>query len=1055
MEIFRRKDFLEVGAFARVFTCDPNMKSGPATDRLKPTPKEVLVMDEYLFPNTDENYKVPTGATDKCSIGLRWLEPRSVRKMSIEFSEDSILPDVRAAKVQWWVGESAWQGWWGYDPTSPLKVLMGSSFSNEPGGWKELTGHITTKGRIWSFEVSTEDINASRREFKDRGVEKIRWVFDKVDAPVFVRRPKAFTASLTDIAEVEFRLEAPISNQFARITMYNGTLLQETDDREVYSRDWELDKPLTSKVRYAKDIEYLADKTSIRIQFEDRMVTIAVADILEKGPVYFAQCGLVALKKGSKFSHEEYKARMAENKPILDRVRNMPDQSFEQAWENVHRKKWDNSPMMLSLACDNVKYIVHPDGRIVVPNSDYRRQYTDHSFYILPAYGSGQNLTHFRNLYEDWMPIPVQGYKENNVVYSQRSFVAPTDRMRPNKLDWLKAEPLFVSEFTIENTAAKNTKAKLLLEIMAKTDTPADLQFVDKGVVVLVNDKVTGYIETSSICHLQVMLGKKGLVVQGQLPAGSKEQLNVYLPGWAATLEQVRALPSSGSLLTDTQDYWKNILSVSTAIEIPSNFLKNIILASQVHCFIAARNKNDGSGIVPWISADIYGPLESESQPIIIGMDMMGQEEFARGCHQFYLDKYVPEGYMTTGYTLMGTAQHLIALGEHYQLNRNKQWMKNVRPTMIKASEWIIEQIDNNKNLYSNGEKPYDYGLFPPSLYADWSRFAYHTYLNAFYYGGLKEAVAALYEADDPRASMMLEKAEQYRNDFIRAYKWTQERCPLLRQSDGNWKYSHPAMIGCLGLVGDVYKGEDADRAWAKDGGKVPLMFATSLMSPDTERQEAIDEAGNQEDVVFLKAGLGAYSVEEIQNNWFNLGGFDKCQPYYSRLCETYALLDERKPFIRAYFNPIGSLVDSEVLSFWEHCNGLGGWNKTHETGRFLEQTRLMLLTERGNDLWLAPFVTSHWMQDGMMVSVRQAPTRFGTVAYTITSHINDGYIEAKITPPIRNAPDSIVVRLRHPHEKKIQSVTVDGKEYNNFDSEKETVTITSWSGTISVRAVY
>jgi hypothetical protein len=114
-----------------------------------------------------------------------------------------------------------------------------------------------------------------------------------------------------------------------------------------------------------------------------------------------------------------------------------------------------------------------------------------------------------------------------------------------------------------------------------------------------------------------------------------------------------------------------------------------------------------------------------------------------------------------------------------------------------------------------------------------------------------------------------------------------------------------------------------------------------------------------------------------------------------------------------------------------------------------------MLLMERGNDLWVGPFVTTAWMKDGMVVGVRQAPSDFGRVDYKITSHAKDGYIEAEVTPPTRSKPDSIVVRLRHPQEKKMKSVTVNGKEYKDFNAEREIVTIKSWNGNIVVRANY
>jgi hypothetical protein len=114
-----------------------------------------------------------------------------------------------------------------------------------------------------------------------------------------------------------------------------------------------------------------------------------------------------------------------------------------------------------------------------------------------------------------------------------------------------------------------------------------------------------------------------------------------------------------------------------------------------------------------------------------------------------------------------------------------------------------------------------------------------------------------------------------------------------------------------------------------------------------------------------------------------------------------------------------------------------------------------MLVTERGNELWLAPFVTNNWMKDGMTVAVKNAPTRFGKVSYRITSHASSGYIEASIDSPARTAPESIVIRLRHPDGKKIRSVTVNGVRHTDFDNAKDCIRISPAAGRITVRAEY
>ena len=179
-------------------------------------------------------------------------------------------------------------------------------------------------------------------------------------------------------------------------------------------------------------------------------------------------------------------------------------------------------------------------------------------------------------------------------------------------------------------------------------------------------------------------------------------------------------------------------------------------------------------------------------------------------------------------------------------------------------------------------------------------------------------------------------------------------------------------------------------------------------------------------------------------------------QPYYTRNAEIYALRDDVKPFLRSYFNSLAAMLNPEVLTLWEHFNHSGAWDKTHETGYFLHQTREMLVQERGQELWLAPLITSNWLKDGLVVSVTNAPTRFGRVSYHIASHTRDGAIEANIEPPVRSKPNAIVLRLRHPDGKALRAVTINGQPHTDFDVKKETIRITSEAAKpITIRASY
>ena len=93
-----------------------------------------------------------------------------------------------------------------------------------------------------------------------------------------------------------------------------------------------------------------------------------------------------------------------------------------------------------------------------------------------------------------------------------------------------------------------------------------------------------------------------------------------------------------------------------------------------------------------------------------------------------------------------------------------------------------------------------------------------------------------------------------------------------------------------------------------------------------------------------------------------------------------------------------------------------------------------MLVTERGTELWLAPFITYNWLKDGQRLKVSNAPTRFGPVAYELESRLQQGLIHATIQSPQREPPSRIVLRLRHPDGLPIRSVQINGKRYSDYD---------------------
>jgi len=122
----------------------------------------------------------------------------------------------------------------------------------------------------------------------------------------------------------------------------------------------------------------------------------------------------------------------------------------------------------------------------------------------------------------------------------------------------------------------------------------------------------------------------------------------------------------------------------------------------------------------------------------------------------------------------------------------------------------------------------------------------------------------------------------------------------------------------------------------------------------------------------------------------------------------------------------------------------------------FLETLRLMLVHEtRDRDaiprgLELAFATPRGWLEPGKSIAVRDAPTSFGPLSYTI--HRDQTTIEADVELPSSPALSTVRLRLRLPAGERITSVELDGRRLP-FDPRGDTVDLSGRSGDLQLQA--
>jgi len=419
-------------------------------------------------------------------------------------------------------------------------------------------------------------------------------------------------------------------------------------------------------------------------------------------------------------------------------------------------------------------------------------------------------------------------------------------------------------------------------------------------------------------------------------------------------------------------------------------------------------------------------------------------------------------GYSHDG-THASTGRLLFAMSEHYFLTGDKEWFQRNRVRLQAAADWIIRQrtlymkdIPNRQNLFVAG-------LMPPCMLGDYAlpTCDWHWYYvdNALSLQGVQRFADALTEFDAEAGRKYHDEAEAFRKDIRRAVAREVALSPVRLGRDGMFHSYIPRMAYARGLTGPELGAPqfpECDRFI----GALPLSepFAV-LEASDIRMVNTLD--------VMEEQGTSVSAVRELEEARKNKGlstddaWFWKSYvilPKASHNANIYLLQDDVPNFLRFWMNSYAAMVGADG-KLWEHwhlgnytnCeapdNGTAGW--------FMENFRNLLVMEEGQSLWLARATPRVWLEQGKKITVKNAPTYFGTLAYELVSDVDHGKITATIEIPSRNPVKSVKVRFRHPKATPIQSVTVNRQAWTDFDKDKEVIELTELTGKAVVVARY
>jgi len=500
------------------------------------------------------------------------------------------------------------------------------------------------------------------------------------------------------------------------------------------------------------------------------------------------------------------------------------------------------------------------------------------------------------------------------------------------------------------------------------------------------------------------------------------------------------------------------------------------------HLMRHTRKLNDRMYGVSIFASPFY--LAQESWLIIKAMDMLGLHDVAEGGLNYWIfaeqhgsnpnfsdnDGYLPRDDRADMRHTVGHGNILETAAFHYRLTRNKAWLDEAAPVLKNACRWTIRQRQFWNSQVPTGS--WFYGLVPPLSTGDLSTESQVFYITCLtYYAGLKAAVEVLAENGVDGAAEMLTEVERWRRDLRAVGDRSAALSRVVQVSDGTyrrfipflpylrapaWDFRHGISTRTTG--GDYFEVTGGGLRFIKEGiYDVHEPLAQEMLDVMEERLSALNDFG---DTNPMPRSAGPTRAEVASDDrWFNTGGNGGHAPGqcgYEPHTNIYFAADDVPLFLRAMYNQYAvDMLPADGYVFAEHPFRGGAPDKPFEEAAFLERVRMMLLTEEGDSLWLARATPRAWLEQGKRVAVRNAPSFFGTVAYEIVSDVQHGRITATVEMPSRNRPKAVLLRLRHPKGLPITSVTVNGKDWIDFNRDEEAVALHDVTGSVSVEVKY
>ncbi len=497
------------------------------------------------------------------------------------------------------------------------------------------------------------------------------------------------------------------------------------------------------------------------------------------------------------------------------------------------------------------------------------------------------------------------------------------------------------------------------------------------------------------------------------LPPGGSATLCFEVPSPLAGRHLAEIAPAEfAQRCSEVTDTWTDLLNSAMSVDVPEPRVNDAYRAWLAYNYLNV-DKTDGR-FEPHDGAGFYEAVFGYSAALYChALDLWGRHDDARRYLESILTLLKPDGLFYVNYGLPDHGALLFALAEHYRFTRDADWLRRVAPQMQRMTAWLLDQ--RQKALAEHDQRgPVTRGLIKFAPYADYQNPTFSYYGDVYSCLGLLHAADVFKQvglADD--ASRLAAAADAYRRDIMAsmdAAQFERDGATLMPLEPDTRRHLIQYQYKCKGYY-----------------GLVASMLLEAELLPAADPRALLYVRGLER-----RGGLiiGMCEFDDGIDHAYTYGYWLNC-----------LRRDDIDRVLLGFYGTLAYGMGRDTYCGVEVTQLMTG-EPTPTTPHLYSGTqqlrllRMMLLHEEGDELVIGRAIPRAWLAPGKRVVVRNAPTTFGPVSFTLESPADSNVIRVHLEPPTRTTPRAIRLVVRHPRGQPIASARLNGEGVTGFRGE-------------------